>query len=49
MLMSDTVSNMDKMELQFYFHEIKRVFDTNVEEITTDKLLDKFQQIMRVL
>jgi len=48
-LKPDNVSDENKTELQFYFHEIKRVFDTNVEEITTDRLLDKFQQIPRVL
>lgn len=48
----DNVSDEDKMELRFYFSEIKNIFDTNVEEIAIqrlEKLLDKFSQIPKVL
>lgn len=51
-LKSDNVSDEDKMELRFYFSEIKHIFDTNVEKIATqrlERLLDKFEEIPGVL
>ncbi len=47
-----TVFYEDKMRLRFYFREIKHVFDTYVEEISTqrlERLLDEFSQIPTVL
>ncbi|MEN4005995.1 MAG: hypothetical protein PQ964_01325 [Methanobacteriaceae archaeon] len=37
LLKSDNVSDEDKMELRFYFREIKSIFDTYVEEIVIQR------------
>jgi transposase-like protein len=51
-LRSYNISEEDKMNLRYYFHEIKHIFDTNVEEIATqrlERLLDKFNNIPKFL
>ncbi|MEG3224632.1 MAG: hypothetical protein BME94_03655, partial [Methanobacteriales archaeon Met13] len=51
-LKSDNVSNEDKTELRYYIHEIKHLFNTNVEEIATqrlEELLLEFNTIPQVL
>lgn len=51
-LKSEKTSDYDKMELQFYFHEIRHIFNTYVEEIAIqrlERLLSKFNQITKVL
>jgi len=51
-LKSEKVSNKEKMELRYYFHEIRHIFDTYVEEIAIqrlERLLPKFNQIPKVL
>jgi len=51
-LKSDNISNEDKTELRYYFNEIKHLFNTNVEEIATqrlEELLLEFNTILQVL
>lgn len=51
-LRSDNVHDEYKMDLRFYFNEIKHIFDSNVEGIVIqrfERLLGKFNQIPKVL